>query len=132
MGSLQYLKVVFCSISLTELTSFLFWVLCCEVFKFWVNSFDGLWNKEWQEPNLGDSQGTPRYNSRTPKSLSLGMPRKATPLSSSSISNFTCSYIFIRHMICVLLGASFYLLLLACCLKKIPRSEIIKCYRVFT
>ena len=22
-------------------------------------SFDGLWNKEWKEPNLGDSQGTP-------------------------------------------------------------------------
>ena len=26
--------------------------------KFWV--FDGLWNKEWQEPKLGDSQGIPR------------------------------------------------------------------------
>ena len=36
------------------------------------------------------------------------MPRKASPLSSSSIGNFTWSYIFIRHMICVLLGASFY------------------------
>ena len=35
------------------------------------------------------------------------MPRKASPLSSSSIGNFTWSYIFIRHMICVLLGASF-------------------------
>ena len=22
--------------------------------------FDGLWNKEWQEPKLGDAQGTPR------------------------------------------------------------------------
>ena len=36
------------------------------------------------------------------------MPRKASPLSSSFIGNFTWSYIFIRHMICVLLGASFY------------------------
>ena len=35
------------------------------------------------------------------------MPRKASPLSSSFIGNFTWSYIFIRHMICVLLGASF-------------------------
>ena len=35
------------------------WVLCCEVFKFQVR-FDGLWNKEWQEPKLGDAQGTPR------------------------------------------------------------------------
>ena len=22
--------------------------------------FDGLWNKEWQEPKLGDAKGTPR------------------------------------------------------------------------
>ena len=42
------------------------------------------------------------------KQLSLGMPRKASPLSSSFIGNFTWSYIFIHHMICVLLGASIY------------------------
>ena len=36
------------------------------------------------------------------------MPRKASPLSSSSIGKFTWRYIFIHHMICVLLGASFY------------------------
>ena len=48
----------------------------------------------------------PQDNSRTTKSLSLGMPRKASPLSSSFIGNFTWSYIFIRQMICVLLGAS--------------------------
>ena len=42
------------------------------------------------------------------KRLSLGMPRKASPLSSSKLSvHLTRSYIFIRHMICVLLGASF-------------------------
>ena len=70
--------------------------------------FDGLWNKEWQEPKLGDAQGSPSKYSRTTKSLSLGMPRKASPLSSSFIGNFTWSYIFIHHMICVLLGASFY------------------------
>ena len=67
--------------------------------------FDGLWNKECQEPKLGDAHGTPRY-SRITKSLSLGMPGKASPLSSTSIGNFTWSYIFIHHMICVLLGAS--------------------------
>ena len=43
------------------------------------------------------------------KRLSLGMPRKASPLSSSQLSVYlTRSYIFIRHMICILLGASFY------------------------
>ena len=36
------------------------------------------------------------------------MPRKASPLSSSFIGNFTWSYIFIHHMICILLGASIY------------------------
>ena len=48
------------------------------------------------------------YGIRSGKSLSLGMPRKASPLSSSFIGNFTWSYIFIRHVICVLLGASIY------------------------
>ena len=41
-----------------------------------------------------------------PKAQSWGFPGKASPLSSSFIGNFTWSYIFIRHMICVLLGAS--------------------------
>ena len=36
------------------------------------------------------------------------MPRKASPLSSSFIGNFTWSYIFIHHMIYVMLGASIY------------------------
>ena len=36
------------------------------------------------------------------------MPRKASPLSSPTLLvHLTRSYIFIRHMICVLLGASF-------------------------
>ena len=46
------------------------------------------------------------YGIGSGKSLRLGMPRKASPLSSSFIGNFTWSYIFIHHMICVLLGAS--------------------------
>ena len=50
----------------------------------------------------------PQDNIRTPKIQSLGMPRKASPLSSTSIGNFTWSYIFIHHMICVLLRASIY------------------------
>ena len=49
---------------------------------------------------------SPQDNLSTPKIPSLGMPRKASPLSSTSIGNFTWSYIFIHHMICVLLGAS--------------------------
>ena len=74
MSSLQYLEVVFCFLSLTELTSFLCWVLCCEVFKFWVNSFDGLWNKEWQEPKLGYAHGTPKIIQGHQKVKAWGCP----------------------------------------------------------
>ena len=69
------------------------------------------------------------YGIRSGKSLSLGIPRhpkvifkdnqasklgdapEGIPSSSSFIGNFTWSYIFIHHIICVLLGASFYFLL---------------------
>ena len=74
MSSLQYLEVVFCFLSLTELTSFLFRVLCCEVFKFWVNSFDGSWNKEWQEPKLGYAHGTPKIIQGHQKVKACGCP----------------------------------------------------------
>ena len=51
---------------------------------------------------------------------------RGIPLSSLFIGNFTWSYIFIHHMICVLLGASCHFVSFACCLNKILRSEIIK------
>ena len=48
------------------------------------------------------------------KLLSLGMPRKASPLSSSKLSVYlTRSYIFIRHMICVWLGVYCMILVIA-------------------
>ena len=78
-----------------------------EVFKFWVKDSIDYGIRSGKSLSLGMPMA-PQDNSRTTKSLSLGMPRKASPLSSSSIGNFTWSYIFIRHMICVLLGASFY------------------------
>ena len=74
MSSLQYLEVVFCFLSRTELTSFLFWVSCCEVFKFWVNSCDGLWNKEWQEPKIGDAHVTPKIIQGHQKVKAWGCP----------------------------------------------------------
>ena len=88
MSSLQYLEVVIYFLILTELTSFL---LSFVLWSFQVLGKDSM-----------------DYGIRRGKSLSLGMPRKASPLSSSFIGNFTWSYIFIHHMICVLLGASFY------------------------
>ena len=42
----------------------------------------------------------------------VSMPQKASPLLSSFIGNFIWSYIFIHHMICVLLGALFYFVII--------------------
>ena len=102
MSSLQYLEVVFCFLSLTELTRFLL------SFVLW--SFQVL-GKDLMDYGTRSGKslrlGMPKApQGRTPISQSLGMPWKASPLSSSSIGNFTWSYIFIHHMICVLLGAS--------------------------
>ena len=88
MSSQQYQKWWFYFLILTEFTSFLLSVVL------------------WSFQVLGkDSMD---YGIRNGKSLRLGMPRMASPLLSSFIGNFTWSYIFIHHMICVLLGASFY------------------------
>ena len=62
MSSLQYREVVFCFLSLTELTSFLFWVLC-----------------DWSFQVLGYL--TMDEGIRSKKSLSLGMPRHPKLLS---------------------------------------------------
>ena len=59
MSSLQYLKVVIYFLILTELMIFLA-KFCVVKFSSFEYGFDGLWNKEWQEPKLRDAQGTPR------------------------------------------------------------------------
>ena len=33
---------------------------CVVKFSSFGKRFDGLWNKEWQEPKLGDAHGTPK------------------------------------------------------------------------
>ena len=48
--------------------------------------------EERQEIKLGDAQGTPSKYSRRLKRLSLAMPRKASHLSSTSISMFSVSF----------------------------------------
>ena len=54
MSSLQYHEVVFSFLSLTELTRFSV-KFCVVKFSSFGERFDGLWNKEWQEPKLGYS-----------------------------------------------------------------------------
>ena len=79
-----------------------------EVFKFWVRCrYEE--NKEWQYPKLGDSQFTPRWYSRNIQATKLGDAPEGIPsFVSNIIDNLTRSYVFIRHMICVFLGASIY------------------------
>ena len=108
MSSLQYLEVVFCFLSLTELTrfstlSFVLWsfqVLGKNLMDYRIKSGKSL--------SLGMPMA-PQDNSRTTKNLSLGMPRKASPLSSSSIGNFAwsvlyalslCSLVYHNHPCC--------------------------------
>ena len=56
MSLLQFLKVVVCFLILTELTRFLA-KFCVMKFSSFEYGFDGLWNKEWQDPKLGDAPG---------------------------------------------------------------------------
>ena len=107
------LRVVICFIILTDLTEFSVEVLCGWSVR-WSRRSRCEKKEERQELKLGDARGTPSKYSRRLKRLSLGMPRKASPLSSSSIGNFTWGYIFIHHMICVLLGASCMICVFAC------------------
>ena len=72
------------------------------------------WTRSGKSLSLGMTMA-PQYNIRTPKIQILGMPRKASHLSSSSIGKFTWSYIFIhQHDMCfawsVLYDLSIYLL----------------------
>ena len=74
--------------------------MCCEVFKFWVKDLMDYGTRSGKSLILGMPMA-PQHNLRTPKSQSLGMPRKASPLSSSTIGNllgaiflFTTWYVF--------------------------------------
>ena len=79
-----------------------------EVFKFWVR-YRYEENKEWQNPKLGDAKGTPILYWSNIQATKLGDAPEGIPsFGSNIIGNLTWSYVFIRHMICVLLGASFY------------------------
>ena len=82
------------------------------------------------------------YGTRSGKSLSLGITKASQAIFKDtknpklgdapgrhplfrlqSIGNFTWGYIFIHHMICVLLGASFYFVRIRYLGSEIPRWE---------
>ena len=85
------LRVVICFIILTDLTEFSVEVLCGWSVR-WSRRSRCEKKEERQELKLGDAQGTPSKYSRRLKRLSLGMPRKASPLSSTSIGMFPDSF----------------------------------------
>ena len=85
------LRLVICFIILTDLTEFSVEVLCgWSVRRSRMFRYED--KDERQEIKLGDAQGTPGKYSRRLKRLSLGMPRKASPLSSTSIGMFSDSF----------------------------------------
>ena len=73
MSSLQYLEVVFCFLSLTELTRFSA-EFCVVKFSSFGWQIWWLWNKEWQEPKLGDAHGTPNIIQGHQKFKAWGCP----------------------------------------------------------
>ena len=85
------LRVVICFIILTDLTEFSVEVLCGWSVR-WSRRSRCEKKEERQELKLGDARGTPSKYSRRLKRLSLGMPRKASPLSSTSIGMFSDSF----------------------------------------
>ena len=84
------LRVVICFIILTDLTEFCVEVLCG--WSVWSRRSRYEEKEERQELKLGDAQGTPSKYSRRLERLSLGMPRKASHLSSTSICMFSVSF----------------------------------------
>ena len=99
------LRVVICFIILTDHTEFPVEVLCGWSVR-WSRRSRCEKKEERKELKLGDARGTPSKYSRRLKRLSLGMPRKASPLSSTSISMFSDSF---RSCDMCNLGASFAL-----------------------
>ena len=85
------LRVVIFFIILTDLIEFSVEVLCGWSVR-WSRRSRYEEKEEWQELKLGDDQGTPSKYSRRLKRLSLGMPRNASPLSSTSIGMFSDSF----------------------------------------
>ena len=109
MSSLQYLEVVFCFLSLTELTRFSVQFCVVKFSSFGWKILMDYGTRSGKSLSLGMPMA-PQDNLRTPKSQSLGMPLKASPLSSTSIGNFTWSYIFYSpHDMCFAWSVLYYL-----------------------
>ena len=100
MNSLQYLKVVVCFITLTDLTKFLLKFCVDEVFEE-RGVTDVRRIKRGKSSSLGIPKAPQVNISRILKHLSLGMPRLASHLSSSTIIGIP-RFLFCSHDLCPL------------------------------
>ena len=107
MSSLQYLKVVVCFITLTDLTKFLLKFCVDEVFEE-RGVTDVRRIKRGKSSSLGMPKAPQVNISRILKHLSLGMPRLASHLSSSTNIGIP-RFLFCSHDLCPLCF-SFYLI----------------------
>ena len=110
-----------------------------EVFKFWVRCrYEE--NKEWQDPKLGDIPKSPQDNIQgISKQLSLGMPRKASPLSSPTLSvtslgsmfSFVTWYVFCLERQFILLRICLLLFIIMVCIFYFNKSGIDSLYYTY-
>ena len=100
MSSLQYLKVVVCFITLTDLTKFLLKFCVDEVFEE-RGVTDVRRIKRGKSSSLGMPKAPQVNIPRILKHLSLGMPRLASHLSSSTIIGIP-RFLFCSHDLCPL------------------------------
>ena len=110
-GFAAVLRVVICFLILTDLMKVLLSFVWLKFSSFGL-SCDG-WKKD-RRAYARVCPGIPRYYRKRIKQLRLGMPRVASALSSNDHRYFTRSYIFIRYILCVLLGASCMIWFFAC------------------
>ena len=100
MSSLQYLKVVLCFITLTDLTKFLLKFCVDEVFED-RGGLDVRRRRRGKSSSLGMPKASQVSILRILKHLSLGMPRLASHLSSSTIIDIP-RFLFCSHDLCPL------------------------------
>ena len=108
MSSLQYLEVVFGFLSLTELTRFL---LSFVLWSFQVlgERFDVLWNKERQEPKLGDAHGTPKIIQGHQKVKAWGCPGRHPLFRLLPLVIYLELYFYSPHVMCFAWSVLYYL-----------------------
>src|SRR5918994_6533889 len=78
---------------------------------FWVNSFDGSWNKEWQEPKLGDAHGTPKIIQGHQKVKAWGCPGRHPLFRPLPSVIYLEIYFYSPHDMCFAWSVLYYLCL---------------------